>query len=215
MLFYFRLKLDNLKAVFLNFFLRPKSLAFGFENVGSDNFDFSSGIFFLVVVIFLQNQSVALVYFKIGKAQLNFFLTRDYFFQNIRAKLFCELLPYYFVIIGIFEIAAKNFASPSEGEAEFPPHPPSARLALLTRRNFSEGGPARPKLLSEGGNRSGKDDFPVTYLKIFRRRDPAKSGDKFFFGGNLFQKPKSRKHLVKNAFLLFSRKKTKVVIKPT
>jgi len=40
--------------------------------------------------------------------------------------------------------------------AEFPPHPPSARLAL----------PARPKLLSEGGNRSGKDDF------------------KFFFGGN-------------------------------
>src|SRR3989338_4307434 len=38
---------------------------------------------------------------------------------------------------------------------EFPPNPPSARLAL----------PARPKLLSEGGNRSGKDDF------------------KFFFGG--------------------------------
>ncbi|OHA05949.1 MAG: hypothetical protein A3A28_03355 [Candidatus Sungbacteria bacterium RIFCSPLOWO2_01_FULL_47_32] len=33
---------------------------------------------------------------------------------------------------------------------------PSARLALFTRRSFSEGGPTRPKLLSEGGNRSGK-----------------------------------------------------------
>ena len=40
-------------------------------------------------------------------------------------------------------------------QAEFPPHPPSTRLAL----------PARPKLLSEDGNRSGLDDF------------------KFFFGG--------------------------------
>ncbi|KKU82423.1 MAG: hypothetical protein UY11_C0048G0001, partial [Candidatus Amesbacteria bacterium GW2011_GWC2_47_8] len=46
------------------------------------------------------------------------------------------------------------------GRAEFPPHPPSARLAL----------PARPKLLSEGGNRSGKDDF------------------KFFFGGKFLIK---------------------------
>jgi hypothetical protein len=40
-------------------------------------------------------------------------------------------------------------------------HPPlfPARLALFTRRSFSRVGPARPKLLSEGGNRSGKDNF--------------------------------------------------------
>jgi hypothetical protein len=30
-------------------------------------------------------------------------------------------------------------------------------------------------------------NFPATYLKIFRRRDPAKSDDKFFFGGIQFK----------------------------
>src|SRR3989344_8929867 len=84
----FRFKLNNLKAIFFNFFRRPKSLAFGFENVSGDNFNFSSSIFFLIFVPFLQNQSIALIYLKIGKTQFQLFLAGNNFLKIFSPNFF-------------------------------------------------------------------------------------------------------------------------------
>src|SRR3989344_5762989 len=87
---FFELKLNDLKAIFFDFHWRPKSLTFGFENTGGDNLNFSSGIFFFVFVPFFQNQSVALIYLKIGKTQFQLFLAGNDFVKIFSPNFFVD-----------------------------------------------------------------------------------------------------------------------------
>src|SRR3990167_8873303 len=112
-------KLNNLKAVLFNFFWWPKSLTLGFNNVGGNNFNFSSGIFFFVFVPFFQNQTVAFLNFKISKAQFQLFLSRNdllkiltpnFFVDCCHNLLFCNcnnLPDYEFVRFNIFSLEIK------------------------------------------------------------------------------------------------------------